>query len=148
MTFTLAAATWAETDSTPKKDKASSDCKAEAGAEKCDVSIIKKYDVNGDGQLDENEKTAMKKDLEAAKAKLKAKVPAKILEQYDLNKDGVLDENEKTVMKQDAERHRLETEAAQMVIIKKHDLNGDGKLDDAEKAAMREAAKHKAIKKQ
>ena len=67
--LTLAASTWAETDSKPKQDKAPPSCRS--GAEKCNERFLKKYDINGDGQLDENEKATMKKDMEACKAKQK-----------------------------------------------------------------------------
>ncbi|CAM2907200.1 EF-hand domain-containing protein [Rariglobus hedericola] len=53
-------------------------------------SVLKKYDANNDGKLDESEKAVM----EAAKAKKKAEAEAKRLEKFDTNKDGKLDESE------------------------------------------------------
>ena len=53
-------------------------------------AILKKYDANKDGVLDETEKAA----LEADVAKSKAAAEAKRLAKYDANKDGKLDESE------------------------------------------------------
>jgi hypothetical protein len=52
--------------------------------------LVKKYDVNKDGVLDEQEKAA----LEADKAKKTAAMEAKRLKRFDANKDGTLDESE------------------------------------------------------
>jgi membrane protein involved in colicin uptake len=52
--------------------------------------VLKKYDANQDGVLDESEKAAM----EADKAKKKAEMEAKRLQKFDTNKDGKLDESE------------------------------------------------------
>ncbi len=64
--------------------------------------LLEKFDANKDGQLDEQEKAAMKADFEARHAEMKQKM----LEKFDANKDGQLDEQEKAAMKADFEaRH-------------------------------------------
>jgi len=56
--------------------------------------MMQKYDTNGDGKLDANEKAAMK---QAHAAKIK---------QYDTNGDGKLDANEKAAMRADMKAKR------------------------------------------
>jgi EF hand len=72
--------------------------------------VLKKYDANKDGALDESEKAAM----EADKAKKKAEGEAKRLEKFDTNKDGKLDEAEiaaeKAAKKEAAEKKKAEME--------------------------------------
>ena len=73
--------------------------------------MLKKYDVNKDGKLDDAEMAAMKADNKAA-----------ALAKYDTNKNGKLDENEKTAMKADQEAAKAAKKA-------EHDAKkaGDGK---------------------
>lgn len=90
---------------------------AEEGKEpkKVPPGILKKYDANQDGALDEKEKAAM----DADKAKKKAEGEAKRLEKFDKNKDGKLDESElaaekamKQEKKAEMEKKKAEKEAA------------------------------------
>lgn len=64
---------------------------ADAAARKAKVHehMLRKYDVNHDGQLDANERAAMKADRAAR------------LKQYDTNGDGKLDQNERAKMRAD-----------------------------------------------
>ncbi|MFA6959762.1 MAG: hypothetical protein WC205_03310 [Opitutaceae bacterium] len=66
-------------------------------AKKVPPGILKKYDANNDGVLDEKEKAVM----EADKAAKKAATEAKRLAKYDANKDGKLDEAELAAEKAD-----------------------------------------------
>ncbi len=61
--------------------------------------MMEKFDANKDGQLDEQEKAAMKADFEAKKAERKAK----FMEKFDVNKNGQIDEEEKAAIKADFE---------------------------------------------
>jgi len=61
--------------------------------------IIKKYDKNGDGKLDQEERAAFMKDRQADS-----------LKKYDKNGDGKLDESELQARREDARKQR---EAAQ-----------------------------------
>lgn len=74
------------------------------------AEMIKKFDANGDGQLDETEKQALKAERQAKRAERLAK--------YDTNKDGKLD---------DAERQQLRKDRA-AARFQKLDTNGDGSL--------------------
>lgn len=80
--------------------------------------MLKKYDANKDGALDDAEKAAMKADADAKAKEMKAANLAK----YDANKDGKLDAAEKAAMKADKE-------AAQAAKKTEHDAKkaGDGK---------------------
>jgi hypothetical protein len=78
------------------------------------TQVIQKYDTNGDGVLDANEKAAMRADF---KAKREAK-RAKMLAKWDTNRDGKLEPNELAAMR--------EVRAEKM--FKHLDVNGDGQL--------------------
>jgi hypothetical protein len=75
--------------------------------------VLKKYDADKNGVLDDSEKAVW----EADKAKKKAAEMAKRLEKWDTNKDGKLDESElaaeKAFKKEQAEKKKAEKEAKQ-----------------------------------
>jgi Ca2+-binding EF-hand superfamily protein len=68
---------------------------------------LKKYDANGDGQLDETELARMKADEKARRDAQRAEDLAK----YDANKDGKLNKEEKQNIKADREAARAEKKA-------------------------------------
>jgi len=72
--------------------------------------ILKKYDANKDGVLDETEKAAW----EADKAKRRSSDEARRLGKFDANKDGKLDESElaaeKAAKKEAADKKKAEAE--------------------------------------
>lgn len=120
--------------------------------------IMKRFDVNGDGKLDENEKAAAHQAMKEARmargaagaAPGKGKGPlqnpevrARLLKQFDANHDGKLDETERAAAKQYMEEHGG---AVRERMLKRFDKNGDGKLDDEERAAMREELKSAGAK--
>ncbi|MBI1841863.1 MAG: hypothetical protein HYR88_13575 [Verrucomicrobia bacterium] len=74
-------------DEAPAADKAK---KAQARY----AEMLKKYDKNGDGKLDEAEKAAMQADN-------KKKREAELLKKYDKNGDGKLDDAEREAMRED-----------------------------------------------
>ena len=67
------------------------DAKAEA-KKKAEEAALKKYDKNGNGKLDDEEKAAQKKDRE------------EMIKKYDKNGDGKLDDAEKAAQKEDAKK--------------------------------------------
>ncbi len=88
---------------------------------KVSAAVLKKYDLNKDGVLDETEKAAWLADKESKSAG----AMAKRLEKYDANKDGKLDESELAAekaakkeiadqKKAAAEKKKAEKEAAAM----------------------------------
>ncbi|HEY1546384.1 MAG TPA: EF-hand domain-containing protein [Kofleriaceae bacterium] len=76
--------------------------------------VIQKYDTNGDGVLDANEKAAMRADFRAKRETHRAKMLAK----WDANHDGKLEKNELVAMR----------EARAEKMFKRLDVNGDGQL--------------------
>jgi Ni/Co efflux regulator RcnB len=67
------------------------DAKAEA-KKKAEEAALKKYDKNGNGKLDDDEKAAQKKDRE------------EMIKKYDKNGDGKLDDAEKEAQKADQKK--------------------------------------------
>ena len=87
--------------------------------------LLEKYDTNGDGKLDVQERAAMRADFQAKREARKEKILAK----YDLNKDGKLEPNERKLM--------LDERAAKE--FSKMDTNRDGQISLAEFQAFKEA---------
>ncbi|MEM7026900.1 MAG: hypothetical protein AAF410_01605 [Pseudomonadota bacterium] len=83
---------------------------------------VQQYDADGDGQLNEEERTALR---EARRAYL--------LDKYDADGDGELNEDERQA-KRDAKR-----DAKRARVVEKFDADGDGELNEEEKQAAREA---------
>ncbi len=99
------------------------------------AEIMKRFDKNKDGKLDEDEKAAAKEynreETTGRQNKAREKLGQKALEKFDKNGDGKLDEAERAEMIK-----AIETDPR---LVKRFDKDGDGKLNDAEKAAAREA---------
>jgi hypothetical protein len=97
------------------------------------ADLLRRYDTNHDGKLDENELAAahegmLKENLNGTGGGERGKkIRAALLKRFDLNGDGVLDADEKAAMKK--------------YFLDRFDTNHDGKLDETERAAMREQLK-------
>lgn len=76
-------------------------------------SVLKKYDRNKDGVLDESERAKWEEDKAAAREKYR-KQREELLEKYDTNKDGRLSEEERAAAKIGMERVRTEREGEKM----------------------------------
>ena len=83
--------------------------------------VLKKFDTNGDGKLDETERKAMYEDMKA-----------EMLKKFDKDGDGKLSEDERKAMRADMEAHRKE-------LLEKYDANKNGKFDPEEIQAARAA---------
>lgn len=96
--------------------------KLQAHEARRELADLKKYDANGNGELDPAE-------VAAKKADAKAKRDAAVLKKYDANGNGVLDPEEQA--KEEADL-KAKHDAA---VLKKYDKNGNGVLDPSEAAA-------------
>ena len=106
------------------------------------ADIVKRFDRNGDGRLDETEKVAAKETMaregRPGQANRRPQNPQpggmrERLAEFDRNSDGRLDETERTQM-QTTMLARIEQNPAAM---RRFDADGDGKLNETERAAAR-----------
>jgi colicin import membrane protein len=112
------------------------------------AAVLKKYDANHDGVLDEVEKAAWQADRQKQQAAREAR-RAEDLARYDANRDGKINPDERAAMQADEGKARAEKKAAQEARktekaaqaeakkLAKYDKNHNGKLDDEELAAMK-----------
>lgn len=116
---------------------------AAKAAKKAD-ELLKRFDKNGDGRLDDDERAdakeaMMQENLDRQMARINAGAPgggerfrAQALALFDQNKDGQLDENERAEAQRFAEARR-DPGAALGELTKRFDTNGDGRLDAEER---------------
>jgi Ca2+-binding EF-hand superfamily protein len=105
---------------------------APEGKRKEMAELKKKFDVNGDGKLDETERKAAR---EAIKNNPEfQKMREERMKKFDTNGDGKLDDAEKAAA-ESAMKERMA--GGKEKLIEKFDTNGDGQLDEAEKAAAK-----------
>jgi hypothetical protein len=96
------------------------------------AEMKKKFDVNGDGKLDDTERKALK---EAMKNNPEfQKMREERMKKFDTNGDGKLDDTEKAAADA-AMKDRMA--GGKEKLLEKFDTNGDGQLDETEKAAAK-----------
>jgi len=111
--------------------------KKECGEHPSREAMKQKYDKDGDGQLSEEERAALRADME----KRHGKRPGgreKMMKKYDIDGDGQLSEEERAALREDMEK-RQGKRPGREEIMEKFDADGDGQLNEKERAAMREA---------
>ncbi|MBL9209321.1 MAG: hypothetical protein JNL92_02585 [Opitutaceae bacterium] len=123
--------------------KGKADTPAARAARKAD-ELLKRFDKNGDGRLDDDEradaKDAMMQDqLDRQMTRINAapgggeRFRAQALELFDANKDGRLDDDERAEAQKFAEA-RQDPLAARDELTKRFDRNKDGRLDADERS--------------
>jgi len=101
--------------------------KGKGGKGPLPAHVIEKFDTNGDGQLDDAEKSAAKAERKAKMAEMK-----EVKASYDVNGDGELSDSEKEAFKGFLAQKKIE----------RFDEDGDGTLNAAEQAKADEAVRH------
>lgn len=109
--------------------------------------LIRRFDKNGDGRLDEDEKAtahaAMRREDEKRGAGKQGKDGARMkqmLKRFDKDGDGRLNEAERAEAQKARKQFEQNGGPAKMreQVLKRFDRNGDGKLDQAERSAAKE----------
>ncbi len=96
------------------------------------AEFIKRFDKDGDGQLNEAEKEAARAEYpRMGHGRHGREMHGRMLEKYDANKNGQLDPEENAAFERDREARHAE-------MLKRFDNDGDGKLSESEREAMRE----------
>lgn len=115
------------------------------------TAMLKKFDANGNGQLDPEEREKMREEMAKGEGRDPERLK-KILERFDKDGDGKLSEEERAAARAEMQKRReaggVKGSGAEKraEMLKKFDKDGDGKLSDDERAAMREAMKGKNAK--
>ncbi|MSU22200.1 MAG: hypothetical protein EXS32_00055 [Opitutus sp.] len=108
--------------------------------------ILRRFDLNHDGKLDDDETAAahevlLKEQLNRQAAQAAAtnavQFRERMLAMFDKNHDGQLDDDERAAARKYGEERGLgENGAIREDLIKRFDQNGDGQLDESERAAL------------
>jgi len=113
-----------------------------------DAEIIKRYDTNKNGKLDEAELASVKEQTLMAGQEKREEKRERLtdrketwLQEFDKNGDGNLDDTEKVAM-QATLRARAQKNPR---MLKRLDTDGDGKLSDAEWAEAREKLRNRLM---
>jgi Ca2+-binding EF-hand superfamily protein len=105
--------------------------------------LLKRFDKNGDGKLDDDERAeakdlTMKEQVDRQMTRAAAlpggleQFRKEVLEMFDRNRDGRLDDEERNLAQKFAEQQQEGADA----LKKRFDKNGDGKLDDDERSRV------------
>ncbi|MDC0325619.1 hypothetical protein OAM01_02565 [bacterium] len=108
------------------------------------AELVSKYDANGDGRLDVQERGAMRQEVIKSKQSKKGEgfrrmMPPELLEAFDKDKDGEMNEAEQQVM-------NVELGKRFGSLVKTYDKNKDGELKGEELTALREASQSGTLK--
>jgi len=104
--------------------------------------MLEKFDKDGDGKLDEQERMAARKAMGAHR--MSPEMRKKMLEKFDKDGDGKLSEEE---LKAAHEAGRARMEAHRKEMLKRFDKDGDGKLNQEERKTMRETMRKELLEK-
>jgi Ca2+-binding EF-hand superfamily protein len=103
--------------------------------------LLEKFDTDGDGQLNEEERAAMREAAEKHRGGKDGERPSReeILEKFDADGDGQLSEEERAAAREAmGGRKGRRGHGNREEMMKKYDTDGDGELNEEERAAMRE----------
>lgn len=115
--------------------------------------LLQRYDKNGDGRIDEDERVdakeeMLKENVDRQMARIAAaqaspeQVRARLLALFDQNKDGELDEDERALAQKFAEERSANptpmSAALREQLIKRFDKNANGRIEPEERQEMLE----------
>lgn len=109
--------------------------------------ILEHFDQDGDGQLSEEERAAMREEMEKRRGGPNGgpdgERPSReeMMKRFDADGDGQLSEEERATLRETMGDRggRGGSGGNRQKILERFDADGDGKLDEAERAAMRES---------
>ncbi|HEY5653419.1 MAG TPA: hypothetical protein VIR63_03505 [Pontiella sp.] len=104
--------------------------------------LLKKFDINGDGQLDAEERVAVREEMKKRRGEKGGsgnKGVQKMKERFDADGDGQLNEDEKTALREAMKEEKEKRQQKREEMKKKYDADGDGQLSEEERNVMREA---------
>ncbi|MEM1058673.1 MAG: hypothetical protein AAGK14_05450 [Verrucomicrobiota bacterium] len=107
-----------------------------SGQRQLPPEVIEKFDADGDGQLNEEERQAAR---EARRANM--------LEKYDADGDGQLSDEEKAQLRADNPRKRKGPRKLPPEVVERFDADGDGQLNEEERQAARQARRAEMLEK-
>lgn len=132
---------------------------AEAPARPNRADVIKQFDRNGDGVLDDTERQAAREVLNARSPRrtagqTNASSPSatELMRRFDQNGDGKIDDAERAAAREAANRNRPAAAATALppidrqAMVKEFDKDGDGKLSDSERTAVTQAMRERLQK--
>ena len=113
------------------------------GKHRFHAELLKQYDADGDGKLNDAEKKAAREGMKAKWAEKKAAM----MKKFDTDGDGKLSDEEKKAIREnfgkrwhDGHKHDWSDKMKEKM-MEKFDADGDGELSDDEKKAMRNSIK-------
>ncbi len=103
--------------------------------------IISQFDADGDGQLNESERQAMREAFRRSRGGPGRGGPdrAQMMKRFDADGDGQLNEEERAALEAARAERRAERARRYEELLKKYDADGDGQLSEEERKTMREA---------
>ncbi|MBK7404592.1 MAG: EF-hand domain-containing protein [Phycisphaerales bacterium] len=116
----------------PPADDAARDQARKEAWEKMRAEAVKRFDKDGDGKLDDEERAAMRAEFE----KRGGEVRQLMVRRFDADGDGQLNEQEMDVARKEIREVRQQIRDR---IVPEYDLDGDGELSDSEREAARPA---------
>lgn len=112
------------------------------------AEMVKRFDRNGDGQIDATERQAARSEMrqhrgthrgQAGFGKMRGQRRAQVLQRFDHDHDGRLNDAEYAEAKAAREQHRVQVQARRQQMLTRFDRDGDGRIGDTERSEMRAA---------
>ncbi len=112
------------------------------------AEMVKRFDRNGDGQIDSAERQAARSEMrqhwgphrgQAGFGKMRGQMRAQALQRFDHDHDGRLNDAEYAEAKAAREQHRAQAQARRQQMLARFDRDGDGRIGDTERDEMRAA---------